>query len=379
MQTPQDRKSGSDRGTSVTSRQPSQGSRSSAKTQEALETLYEKHGENAENPELAETNYLLGIELHAEAEDSENCAEELEKAGHAFTDALEMYRSLYPEGHADTVKTLNGLGVVRQDQGSYTKAISCFEQALKMNQTLYGMDEEHIEIADTLHKLGVVCQLQAEHAKARTYFSDEVDMLQSLNADPLKIATAWNHQGQTYQDLNNNIRAESCFRQALEKYHRAYPDMTHLDVAKLSYRLGNLCLVNNHLEDARTFLSDALAMFRGLFVKEPEHTFIQDAQAALNTVTAQIEAQKPPVVLSQPASGNDASLNHLDTPNYGATTISHVTHVTEETPSEPKRRGFPCCCLFEKSAAAAASEEAKSPLATPFAKDGTLQEQRINR
>ena len=110
--------------------------------------------------------------------------------------ALAMHQSLYPkdrypQGHPDLAQSLNNLGFLLFAQGSYGER-GDDERAPAMHQSLYPKDrypQGHPHLATSLDNLGALLQAQGSYGEAAVFLRQGTDMQQAL-ARTLLAATS---------------------------------------------------------------------------------------------------------------------------------------------------------------------------------------------
>jgi CHAT domain-containing protein/tetratricopeptide (TPR) repeat protein len=89
----------------------------------------------------------------------------------------------YPRGHPDLATSLNNLGSLLQDQGSYGEARGYLERGLAMRESLYPRDRYprgHPDLATSLNNLGSLLWAQDAYGEARGYYERALAMRESL-------------------------------------------------------------------------------------------------------------------------------------------------------------------------------------------------------
>jgi CHAT domain-containing protein/tetratricopeptide (TPR) repeat protein len=210
---------------------------------------------------------------------------DLVKATARIKESLQIREKLYPKdryphGHAELAESLNNMGFLLEDQGSYDEARRCYDRALAIFVSLYPNDRfphGHPDLATSLNNLGALLQHQGKYVEARQYYERALASFQSLYP---KDRYPQGHSDLAWT-LNNvgSVRARlGLYTDAREYYERAmamreslypkarYPD-GHADLANSLNDLGLLLHEQGSYVEARGYYERALAMNESLYPK----------------------------------------------------------------------------------------------------------------
>ncbi|XP_035682629.1 uncharacterized protein LOC118420030 [Branchiostoma floridae] len=111
-----------------------------------------------------------------------HCGEDYEKAMSYFEQSLKMRNALYgaKATHSDIASSLNNVGSVWSKLGDHTKAIQCKEMALRMRKAIH-RDKAQPEIAALLNDLGTSWWKNGDKKKALGYFEQCLVMTRAIH------------------------------------------------------------------------------------------------------------------------------------------------------------------------------------------------------
>ena len=110
---------------------------------------------------------------------------------------------------------MSNLGEGWRQLGEHHKAIECFNQALGIDQRVYG-DAPHPYVAIHLNNLGLAWHCLGEYHKAIECFTQALGIDQKVYGDmPRTVACLRNNVGQAWLGLEEHHKAIECFTQAL--------------------------------------------------------------------------------------------------------------------------------------------------------------------
>ncbi|CAF4155923.1 unnamed protein product [Didymodactylos carnosus] len=109
----------------------------------------------------------------------------------------------------------NNIGAVYNDQGEYSQALTCYQQALEIR--LKALGPNHPTVATTYNNIGAVYNDQGEYSQALTYYQKALEIqLNTLGSDHPTVATTYNNIGLVYKYQGEYFQALIYYQQALE-------------------------------------------------------------------------------------------------------------------------------------------------------------------
>ncbi|CAF1176679.1 unnamed protein product [Adineta steineri] len=182
------------------------------------------------------------------------------KTGH-FNEAEELYKVLLekPSSKSDKALYYNNLGVVKDHQGDYEKAVDYYKKALEIK--IKTLPANHPDLAISYSNIGSVYYNMEEYLKALSFYEKTLRINEKI---PLEnhssLATAYNNIGLVYSNMGEYSRALSFYQKALEIEEKVLP-ANHPDLAT-SY--NNIGLVYSNMEvysKALTFYEKAFRIY----------------------------------------------------------------------------------------------------------------------
>jgi tetratricopeptide (TPR) repeat protein len=184
-----------------------------------------------------------------------------------FEQALCIDEKLFGKGHQKLTIRLNNLGAVWDDLGKKHKAINYYEQALRIDEASYG--RVHPDVAADLNNLGTAWKDLRETRKAIEYYEEVLSIWKEVYGETHEnAAVALNNLGVAWKALGELQKAIRYFEQAL-----------HIDIInfgkrhqKVAYRFNNLAIAHREIgqtDMAIEYFEQAYEIFCNLF--GPDH------------------------------------------------------------------------------------------------------------
>ena len=128
-----------------------------------------------------------------------------------------LYQVLLGNASSDTDRAnyLNQLGVVYDDMGEYSKALSSYEQSLEIKKV--SLPANHPSLATSYNNIGLVYDNMGEYSKALSYYEKDLEISkQVLPPNHPSLATSYNNIGMVYNNMGEYSKALSSYERSLE-------------------------------------------------------------------------------------------------------------------------------------------------------------------
>jgi tetratricopeptide (TPR) repeat protein len=165
---------------------------------------------------------------------------------------------------------LNNLGYLFSWLGDKKKAIGYYEQALAIDEKVYG--KEHPNVAIRLNNLGAAYDDLGEKEKAIGYYEQALAIDEKVyGKEHPSVARDLNNLGAAYSDLGEKEKAIGYYEQALAIDEKVY-GKEHPSVARDLNNLGAANFELGRKDMARPYFEKALAIFTHFFGTEHPNT-----------------------------------------------------------------------------------------------------------
>ncbi|CAF0954952.1 unnamed protein product [Adineta steineri] len=169
-----------------------------------------------------------------------------------FDKAEELYNILLEQTSNEYNKGLyyNQLGLAKDAQGDYKKAIWYYEQALEIYQK--ALPSNHRHLATLFNNIGRVYYQMGEYSKPLSFYEQALEIQQkTLPSNHPSLAISYNNIGSVYRKMGEYSKVFSSYEKALEIHQNILPS-NHPDLAT-SY--SKLALVYRHVGEYSKALS----------------------------------------------------------------------------------------------------------------------------
>ncbi|CAF1591293.1 unnamed protein product, partial [Adineta steineri] len=159
--------------------------------------------------------------------------------GH-FDKAEELYNVLLEQTSNKYEHTIyyNNLGVVKDHQGDYEKAIEYYRESLEIAEKTLPADHPHF--ATIYSNSGLVYRNMGEYLKALSFFEKALGIEEkTLPANHLDLAISYNNIGSVYDDMEEYSKSLSFHGRALETREKTLP-ANHPSLATSYSNIGGL-------------------------------------------------------------------------------------------------------------------------------------------
>ncbi len=168
------------------------------------------------------------------------------------------------------IRLMNVLGTVYRNLGLYTDAARLFEDALEVEQVLYG--NAHVEVAGTLDNLGIAFKLAGDWARAESLCRDSLEMRRELlGGHHPDVAVSLQHLAEVLLDKAEYDTAESLALDSLAIRREFYGD-EHFSVAESHNGVALALRGQSRYAEAEQHVREALRLARGLRGREHPDT-----------------------------------------------------------------------------------------------------------
>ncbi|CAF1387658.1 unnamed protein product [Adineta ricciae] len=182
------------------------------------------------------------------------------KAVSFFEKSLQIQERIYPRNDLNLASTYNNIGSVYDQLHEYPKALAFQEKALAIRERL--LPANHPDLATSFDNIGRVYSKMGEYAKALTFYEKDLDISQqSLPSNHPDLATSYNNVALVHNRMGDHTKALSFYEKALEISQQSLPP-NHPDLAST---YNNIAAVYYQIEEyakARAFYERALDISR---------------------------------------------------------------------------------------------------------------------
>jgi serine/threonine protein kinase/tetratricopeptide (TPR) repeat protein len=174
--------------------------------------------------------------------------------------ALAIRRRELGDEHADTLSSMDKMGVLLQAQGKFSEAEAYLREALEKRRRVLG--EVHADTLESLNNIGGLLWDQRKLDQAEPYFREAMEKCRRvLGDDHLETLTSVNNMGSLLQDQGKLDQAEPYLREAMEKHRRVLGD-DHPDTLTSINNMGVLLWKQGKLDQAEPYLREAMEKCR---------------------------------------------------------------------------------------------------------------------
>ncbi|CAH1247187.1 KLC4 [Branchiostoma lanceolatum] len=245
-------------------------------------SYYREALKTADGTETKDTMVLLCHIGHANFEVGDH-----NKAISYYEQALKMHGRIHKESkaHPETAAILSNLGAAWANLGDQRKAISFHEQALQMEKRIYSQSAANPGIAISLNNLGDAWHREGDYRKAINYHKQALEMTRRIyggSSAHSQIALLLNNLGVNWGNLGEHKRAVSYHEQALQMYRDIYgPQTAHPDIAQSFNNLGKAWQHLGNYRKAINYYEQALQIYRSIYGQATAHP---DIAMVLNNI-----------------------------------------------------------------------------------------------
>ncbi|MCP4245672.1 MAG: tetratricopeptide repeat protein [bacterium] len=185
-------------------------------------------------------------------------------------EALAIRRRLCEGDHGRLANSLNDLGYLLMEAGTYEEAEVLHREALAMRRRLFG--DEHASVAISLNYLALVRRALEDHVEAERYYREALEVCHTTDNAVLLVDTL-NNLVSLLQEVNRLDEAEPLLRESLEIRRESMPD-DHLSILNTKSILGGSLAALGRHDEAESLLLESYA---GIRSAEGEHDDLERA------------------------------------------------------------------------------------------------------
>lgn len=175
------------------------------------------------------------------------------KAIDYFQQALKIDEALFGRRHATVARELNNLGLSWSELGDFEKAVDYLQQSIDLWEKIYG--EKHPQTAAILNNLGSVWLELGNPPKAREYFQQALEIFKELHGHKHpQVAAGLNNLGTTWLKQEDAYKALNYFQQALDIWREVYGEK-HPRTAEVFNNIGLAWFALDHYNKALDYFN----------------------------------------------------------------------------------------------------------------------------
>lgn len=203
-----------------------------------------------------------------------------EKADSNLTAALAMRQELYGRDHLDVARSLNDLAVLKQSQGEYTATDTLLTEAIKIRKDLLG--EQHESVAVALSNYAALKWRMGDLPAAEKRMQEALDIfLESVGEKDMRVAIAMTNLAAIRLTQKDITEVETLYRKALDIRLQLLGE-EHPDVANSYAHLGNFLRAQQKYDESEELLRKALELRKNLLGRE--HLLVGDSKRVLGNL-----------------------------------------------------------------------------------------------
>jgi tetratricopeptide (TPR) repeat protein len=194
---------------------------------------------------------------------------EYKKAIKYYEEALSIDEAVFGRRHPKVAIRLNNLGGAWEALGEYDKAIEYYEEALSIDEEVYG--RRHPDVATDLNNLGLAWRALGENKKAIEYYEEALAIWKDVYGQKHPhVAASLNNLGLAWDALGEYDKAIKYYEEALaideEVFGRRHPN-----VATRLNNLGGAWRALGENKKAIEYYEEALAIWKEVYGQKHPH------------------------------------------------------------------------------------------------------------
>jgi tetratricopeptide (TPR) repeat protein len=179
-----------------------------------------------------------------------------------YTKAQDLYEILLKQETNETDKgdIYHQVGLIQEEQGEYAKAITFYEESLKIRQKI--LTPQHPDVAECYEDIGNTYDFLGDDGKALSYHEKALEIRQNtLPENHPDLATSYNNIGSVYDKMGEYSKAISYHEKALEIYQKTLPE-NHPHLATSCNNIGSAYSSMGEYSKALSYYKKALEIYQ---------------------------------------------------------------------------------------------------------------------
>ncbi|HCC35919.1 MAG TPA: hypothetical protein DEQ02_09995 [Ruminococcaceae bacterium] len=195
-----------------------------------------------------------------------------EEAVTVFEEAAGLAQSLFGENSAETAASYGSLGNVYDDQGKYDQALEWFEKALAIREKVLG--KEHPDTASTYNNIALVYDDQGKYDQALEWFEKALAIAEKvLGKEHPDTASTYNNIASVYYRQGEYDKALEWFEKALAIFEKTL-GKEHPDTATTYNNVASVYDNQGKYDQALEWYEKALNIYEKVLGKNHPSTVL---------------------------------------------------------------------------------------------------------
>lgn len=169
---------------------------------------------------------------------------EYSKAIEFYETSLDIRQKCVSENHSDLATSWNNIGMAYSHMGEYLKALEFYEKSLHIYEKT--LPENHLDLAGSYNNIASLNYKMGEYQEAHKFYEKALNIYKkTLPENHPDLATIYNNIGMVNHNMGDYVTALEFHKKALDIRKEALPE-SHPDVAS-SY--NNIAMVYSSIEE----------------------------------------------------------------------------------------------------------------------------------
>jgi tetratricopeptide (TPR) repeat protein len=179
-----------------------------------------------------------------------------------YTDIYSLQIASHGPCSLERAKTLCNMGLMQYQLDLHSEAFDSYQEALRVQRDVYGLDNDNPCIATTLNSIGLVLFRQRMHRLAKSCFTDSLRIrTKVLGPDHPDVAVVWYNIATISLEMGEEDLAVQYYKEALRIERKSLGER-HDDVILTLQHLGLVYQQTGQLDEALQYFSEALEVER---------------------------------------------------------------------------------------------------------------------